>query len=109
MSLVSDVSFSVDSCELNESYDPIKEFEELLDLGGLKMPLSKMEQLWRKALYCRYQCQLINLDNDAPKNTWGEVARFVGWPDWNELRTYCIQKFMKLPVVDDAGNRDIID
>jgi hypothetical protein len=117
MSLASDVSSpeeplaeaSADSSELNESYDPIKEFEELLDVRGLRAPLTKKELLWRKAMYCRYRCHLINLDLSATQNTWAEVARFVGWSDWKELRTYSIRKFLQLPGVDDVGTRDIFD
>ena len=109
MSVFSDVAFSADSSELNESYDPAKEFEELIDMEGLRAPLPKKELLWRKALYCRYRCRLVNLDQHAPQNTWAEVAHFVCQPDWKELRTYSIQKFLQLPIVDDSGTRDIID
>jgi hypothetical protein len=42
-----DVAFSVDSSELNESYDPMKEFEKLLDMQGLRVPLTNEELLWR--------------------------------------------------------------
>jgi len=35
------VAFSADSSELNESYDPVKEFEELMDMEGLMALLSK--------------------------------------------------------------------
>ena len=38
---------SADSNELNESYDPMKEFEELLDMQGLRAPLTNEELLWR--------------------------------------------------------------
>ena len=40
-------AFSADSNELNESYDPMKEFEELLDMQGLRAPLTNEELLWR--------------------------------------------------------------
>ena len=109
ISLVSDLAFSADSSELNESYDPVKEFEEALDKEGLKVPLSKQELLWRKAIYCRYRCRLVNLDQHAPQNTWAEVARFVCWPDWKELRTYSTRKLLQQTAIDDTGTRDIID
>ena len=109
MSVFSDVAFSSDSSELNESYDPAKEFEEMIDKEGLRAPLPKRELLWRKAMYCRYRCRLVNIDQHAPQNTWAEVAHFVRQPDWKELRIYSTQKFLQLPVVDDSGTRDIID
>jgi len=117
MSLASDEASSEEplaeasggSTELNESYDPIKEFEELLNARGLRAPLTTGELLWRKAMYCRYRCRLINLDQRAAQNTWAEVARFVGWSDWREVRSNSISKFLQLPAVDDAGTRDIFD
>jgi len=69
---------SADSNELNESYDPMKEFEELLDMQGLRAPLTNEELLWRKAMYCRYRCRLVNLDQHKAQNTWAEVLRAVG-------------------------------
>ena len=96
MSFAAGVAFSADSSELNESYDPVKEFEELVDKVGLRAPLAKKELLWRKAMYCRYRCNLINLDQHTPQNTWAEVARFVGWPDWKELKMFSTRKFLQL-------------
>ena len=62
MRLTSDVALVADSSDLDESYDPVQEFDELLDTRGLRAPLTKQDLLWRKAMYCRYRCHLINLD-----------------------------------------------
>ena len=95
--------------ELEESYDPVKEFYELLKNFGQHVPPTDEEIRWRKAMYCRYRCRFVNWDQDAPQNTWAEVARFIGRPKWQELRSYCTIKFLQLAKVNDAGARDIFD
>ena len=109
MSLVPDAALSDGSGDLDESYDPVKEFEELLDACGWQGQPTKKDTLWRKALYCRYRCRIVNLDRHEAHNTWAEVVRFVGLTDWKALKVYSIRKFLQLPAVDDVGTRNIFD
>ena len=52
------------SHDLDESYDPVVEFEELIAQCGWPTLPNEKEALWRRAMYCRYRCHLINLNED---------------------------------------------
>ena len=52
---------SDEETDLNEEYDPLLEFDELIDEYGGQVPRTDEELLWRRGLYCRYRTRQINL------------------------------------------------